>query len=100
MVACFAESFFGPSFFPTFQVSPVFVLSTLYSSPRHMFGDANVEGCSLGIGARGFSMAWWVRVRSCPFTSFVLRYGTDAPFICPFVVVCLQYGERLRRDFY
>ena len=32
-------------------------------------------------------------VRSLTFTSLVLRHGTDSPFICPFVVVCLQYGE-------
>ena len=48
-VACFENSLFGRSFFPTFQVSPVFVLSTLDSSHRHMSGDVNVEGCSLGM---------------------------------------------------
>ena len=37
-------------------------------------------------------------MRSRPYTSLVLRHGTDSLFICPFVVVCLQYGERSRRD--
>ena len=32
-------------------------------------------------------------MRSRPFTSFVLWHGTDTPFLCHFVVFCLQYGE-------
>ena len=35
-------------------------------------------------------------MRSRPFASLVLLYGTDPSFLCPFVVVCLQYGERSR----
>ena len=36
-------------------------------------------------------------MHSRPFTSLVLWHGTDSPFPSPFVVVCLQYGERSRR---
>ena len=48
----------------------------------------------------GFSLAWWVHVRSRPFTTLVLQHGTDSPSFYPFVVVYLQYGERSRRDFH
>ena len=52
------------------------------------------------IGVEGFFLAWWVRVCSSPFTGLILWHGTNFSFICPLVVVCLQYGERSRRDFY
>ena len=48
-VACFVDSLFERSFFPTFQVSLVFVPNALDSSHRHMSDDVNVEGCSLGM---------------------------------------------------
>ena len=48
-VACFADSLFGCSFFPTFQVSTFFVSSVLDSSRQHMSGDVNVERHSLGM---------------------------------------------------
>ena len=48
-VTCFADSLFRRSFFPTFQVSPVFVSGTLDSSCRHVSDDVNVRGCFLGV---------------------------------------------------
>ena len=32
-------------------------------------------------------------MRSCPFTSLVLWHGTDSPFLCPFVVICLSLAR-------
>ena len=100
-VACFTDSLFRCSSFPTFQISLVYVPGTLDSSCQHVYDDGNVGGCFLGmLELGGFSLAWWAHVHSCPFTSLILRHGTDSLSFCPFVVVCLQYGERSRRDFH
>ena len=48
-VACVANSLFRRSFFPTFQVSLVFVPGTLDSNCWHVSGDVNVGGCFLGM---------------------------------------------------
>ena len=48
-VMCFADSCFRRLFFPTFQVSPVFVPRTLDSHCRHVSGDMNVGRCFLGM---------------------------------------------------
>ena len=100
-VACFADSLFKCSSSPTFQVSLVYVRGTLDSSCRHVYGDMNVGGCFLGmLELGGFSLAWWVHVRSRPYTILALQHGTNSPSFCHFVVVCLQYGKRSRRDFH
>ena len=59
--------FFRRSFFPTFQVSPIFVSGTLDSSCRHMLGDVNVEGCFLGMLDLGV-FPWFGG--SCVFSPF------------------------------
>ena len=100
-VECFADSLFKHSFFLTFQVSPIFIPGMLDSNCQHVSSDVNVGGCFLGmLELGGFSLAWWVRMRSHPFNSLVLRHGTYSPLICPFVVVCLQYDESSKREFH
>ena len=44
-VACFADCLSRRLFSPIFQVSLVFVLGTLNSSCRHVFGDRIIRGC-------------------------------------------------------
>ena len=100
-VTCFADSIFRHSSSPIFQVSLVFVPGTLGFGCRHVSGDGNVRGCFLDtLELRGFFLGLWVHVCSHPFANLVLRHETDSPFLCPFVVVCLQYGEGLRGDFH
>ena len=77
-VACFADSLFRRLSSPIFQVSLIFVLGTLDSSCQHVSGGRNVGGCFLDTLELGGG-----------FTSLVLRHGTDSPFLCHFVVVCL-----------
>ena len=64
--------FFWHSFVPTYQVSPILVLSTLGSSHWHMSGD--IEGCFLGMLEPGVFSGL---VGSCVFSPFY-RFGITA----------------------
>ena len=48
-VECLADSLFRNSFFPTFQVSPVFAPGMLDLSCLLVSGDVNVRGCFWGM---------------------------------------------------
>ena len=103
-VACFTDSLFKCLSSPTLQVSLVFVLGTLESSHRCAFDDKNVERCvldMLGLGG-GFLFSWFGRFMCVLALLPVWYYGMELTsiFLCPFVVVCLRYGERSRRDFH
>ena len=98
-VACFADSFFRRLFSLVFEVSLIFVSGTIDSSCRRVFDDRNLGWCFLDMLGLG-GVSFWSGRFMCPFTSLVFGHGIDSPFLYPFVVVCLQYGERSRRDFH
>ena len=98
-VVCFANSLFRRSFFPTFQVSPVFIPGTLDSSCRHVSGNVNVGGCFLGILELGFFPGLVGLCAFFPFYQFGItawnRLSFPPSFCCCLLAVWQEAKKRL-----